>query len=316
MGEKLSKQKMLSIADIIIDPAFQIRVENSEETIQEYLEQLQAKVFLPSIDVFQIDKAYYLADGYHRLKAAILGKQKYLPCEVHVGTREECLMFAVGANNKHGLKRSREDKRNAIQKLDEAIPGMSSRAVAEACKVSHTFVDRFRNIPMATLPVAEVVDGEDPESVENVTLPEVPPTRTGLDGRKRKVKPSTAPTSQAGDKDKVGWPIPEPILPLWNRSGEAKKLISAVSDVKHALTKAKEVSDPLFAEIHFYSVIAHLDNALLSLKTAMPYAVCPTCKGKLTTTCVLCKGRGFISKFKWDTVVPQEQKDLMVRLKK
>ena len=112
--------------------------------------------------------------------------------------------------------------------------------------------------------------------------------------------------------DKVGRVVPPAVLPLWDRRQEALDMLSAVSRVKCALEHARDDSDPFYAEVNYNNVLGLLDNAYGLLKVAVPYAVCPGCQGKLKDKCMLCKGRGYISEFRWDTAVPKTLKAKIV----
>lgn len=114
----------------------------------------------------------------------------------------------------------------------------------------------------------------------------------------------------------TGWEIPAAILPLWERAEEVQGLLSSLSTLRGILRKAEEEKDKVFAEVNFSSIKAHLDQAYADLKTAKPYAVCPTCLGKTPDNCALCKGRGFISEHRWNSVVPEEQKVMRKKLTK
>lgn len=102
---------------------------------------------------------------------------------------------------------------------------------------------------------------------------------------------------EKGPCDKTGIEIPVEILPLWNRGHEAGELIAYISRVVSAIGKAQEENDPLYLEVGFSAVAAHLSQAAVELQLAIPCAVCPECNGKMVDGCVSCKGRGFVSEF-------------------
>lgn len=110
--------------------------------------------------------------------------------------------------------------------------------------------------------------------------------------------------------DKVGHPIPTTALPLWNRETEVKDLLRKISEVRSSLRNAQASDDPLYREVTFSTAIAELDNAYGNLKTAIPHAVCYSCQGKVPDTCAFCKGKGFVSEFRY-RMVPEEFKAMM-----
>ena len=71
----------------------------------------------------------------------------------------------------------------------------------------------------------------------------------------------------------------------------------------------------LFAEVNFSSALSQLDQAWTDVKTAKPFAVCPTCQGQLPDQCTLCRGRGLISEYRWTTCVTREDKEFREKVK-
>ena len=115
--------------------------------------------------------------------------------------------------------------------------------------------------------------------------------------------------------DATGWPIPTQLIPLWQRAGEVQELLTALSRVKGALRSAQENRDMLFAEVNFSSALSQLDQAWTDVKTAKPFAVCPTCQGQVPDKCTLCRGRGLISEYRWNTCVTREDKEFREKAK-
>lgn len=138
--------KLLKLNEIVIDAGTQIRVAIDQKTVQEYTEMVMEGVDLPPVDVFFDGVKYYLADGFHRYLAHTRAVKPEIKVVVHNGTVRDALLFAAGANSKHGLKRTPQDKRNAVQVLlnDFEFSMMSDREIAKACGVSNTFVSNLR----------------------------------------------------------------------------------------------------------------------------------------------------------------------------
>jgi hypothetical protein len=118
----------------------------------------------------------------------------------------------------------------------------------------------------------------------------------------------TLPPPPAKVLDGTDWPVPTQLIPLWLRSDEVQEMLTALSRIKGALRTAQENKDPLFAEVLFSSALSQLDQAWTDIKTAKPYAVCPTCLGQIPEKCRMCHGRGLISEFRWNTCVTSEDK--------
>lgn len=62
------------------------------------------------------------------------------------GTRRDTVLFSVGANNHHGLRRTNNDKQIAVETLlrDHEWGLWSDNAIAKACGVSQPFVSKIR----------------------------------------------------------------------------------------------------------------------------------------------------------------------------
>jgi hypothetical protein len=141
--------------------------------------------------------------------------------------------------------------------------------------------------------------------------PSSPPPASPAD---RQVSP-TVPPPPASVVDGTGWPIPTHLIPLWQRADEVQEMLTTLSRVKGVLRAAQESKDKLFAEVNFSSALSQLDQAWTDIKTAKPFAVCPTCQGQLPDQCTLCRGRGLISEHRWNTCVTCEDKAFRAKAK-
>jgi uncharacterized ParB-like nuclease family protein len=127
--------------------------------------------------------------------------------------------------------------------------------------------------------------------------------------------PTLPPPPPSQVLDATGWAIPTQLIPLWQRADEVQEMLTSLSRVKGALRAAQENRDKLFAEVNFSSALSQLDQAWTDIKTAKPFAVCPTCQGQVPEKCTLCRGRGLISEHRWNTCVTREDKEFRVRAK-
>ncbi|MEI6196902.1 MAG: hypothetical protein WCS42_21505 [Verrucomicrobiota bacterium] len=127
--------------------------------------------------------------------------------------------------------------------------------------------------------------------------------------------PVASPAPPAAVVDGTGWPIPTHLIPLWKRMDEVQEMLTTLSRVKGALRTAQENNDKLFTEVNFSSALSQLDQAWADIKTAKPFAVCPTCQGQLPDQCSLCRGRGLISEHRWNTCVTREDKEFRAKAK-
>ena len=89
----------------------------------------------------------WLADGFHRYHAFRAADIEDIPVFIRNGTRRDAVLYSVGANAHHGLRRSNEDKRKAVQTLlaDPEWAAWSDREIARQCNVAHPFVGSVRS---------------------------------------------------------------------------------------------------------------------------------------------------------------------------
>lgn len=133
---------MLPIAMIRRDGGTQIRVEFHETTADEFAELLMGGGELPPVTVFFDGSEYWLADGFHRMRAHERAWREEIAAEVVDGSQRDAILYAVGANAVHGIRRSERDKRNAVETLlkDEEWIANGFRWIARQAAVSDWLV--------------------------------------------------------------------------------------------------------------------------------------------------------------------------------
>ncbi len=301
----------LGLSEIVVDAGTQVRSGLNESTVADYAEALAEGAEFPPVIVFHDGQRYVAADGFHRIQAVIRIGWAQIECDVRQGGRTEALKFALGCNAHHGLRRTNADKRHAVAIALREFPRLSDRALAEMCLVGNDLVGEIRRAQLSV---------SDSCSVQ---------TRVGLDGKVRRL-PATVRSKGTDGKDgtnasvppppgqvldSTGWPVPTHLIPLWQRGGEVQEILTMLSRLKGVLRNAQDDRDMLYAEVSFSSALSQLDQAWYDIKTAKPFAVCPTCQGQVPDKCMLCRGRGLISEYRWNTCVTREDKEFRFRAK-
>lgn len=143
---------MITLKDIRIDGGTQPRMSINEHIVAEYADAMRAGVVFPPLTVFFDGADYWLADGFHRYHA-LKASGATVDIDSRSGTRRDAVLFSVGANDSHGLRRTNEDKRKAVQTLlaDSEWAAWSDRKIADACAVSHPFVAALRPRSLETV---------------------------------------------------------------------------------------------------------------------------------------------------------------------
>jgi len=96
-------------------------------------------------------------------------------------------------------------------------------------------------------------------------------------------------------RDELGWPIPEDLVPLWNRRQILKDMMADLSRMKCEIARGQKEQDDLYAHIGS-AATAEFDQVRWLVKHALPWVVCTECQGrpKLNAACQLCKSTGFL----------------------
>lgn len=136
----------LRLDQIRIDGGTQPRVAIDEEVVAEYAEKYTEGADLKPVIVFFDGVTYWLADGFHRYWA-----NKRIDCDsifadIHQGTQRDAILYSVGANATHGLRRTNADKRKAVLTMleDGEWSGWSNCEIARRCNVVESFVRKMK----------------------------------------------------------------------------------------------------------------------------------------------------------------------------
>src|SRR3954464_1109212 len=93
----------------------QTRATMNQAIVDDYAELMAQGVDLPEPIVFFAGEEFWLADGFHRVAAAEKIGRESIDCEQRDGGYLEALRYSLKANVTHGLRRTNEDKRHAVQ---------------------------------------------------------------------------------------------------------------------------------------------------------------------------------------------------------
>jgi hypothetical protein len=136
----------LAINLIRTDGGTQPRAELNYDVIQDYAQQMLEGVVFPDVVLFYDGTDHWLADGFHRYHAARQICRENINAEIRQGTRRDAVLYSVGANSTHGLRRTNADKRRAVETLlrDEVWGKWSDNQIAKQCGVNQSTVSRIR----------------------------------------------------------------------------------------------------------------------------------------------------------------------------
>lgn len=198
-----------------------------------------------------------------------------------------------------------------------ARPRLSDAAIAEHVGVSDRMVARYRAgmTPKDSEPGSRT--GRDGRTINTANIGKAARQRSGrahgsddADAEKPfDLPPPAGPTNgtegeahQTGASacqvtDQLGHAVEGKVAEAFRRRHEIQALMLAVLKVQTVVRRAKEVGDPLFADIRGSQFLADCESLSRQLKAALPYAVCPHCRA---LGCEICHGRGWVSESAWN----------------
>lgn len=179
---------------IRLDGGTQPRTSINEAAVAEYAEAYADGHALPELVVFFDGTDYWLADGFHRFHAARRAGLSELVVNLKQGTQREAILYSVGANATHGLRRTNDDKRKAVRTLldDAEWSKLSDREIARRCCVTQPFVSSLRKPGVIT-----VITPEHPPAAaapaDEAAIDSAFPTAEKVDGKEGRPDAAAAP---------------------------------------------------------------------------------------------------------------------------
>lgn len=199
--------------DLTVLPILQTRVAMNEEAIEDYCNLIRSGMHykfppLEAVRDIKDENVYYLYDGFHRLEAfkrvADEGDYQRVFVRWVPGTLEDALWYAISANQEHGIRRTNEDKRNAVLKALEHPRGkvLSDRALADWVGVSDKTV---ANIRKSTAEIPQLTQSRGKESFRCGNSAPETIRKIGKDGKSYPAK-----TTRSNSEPSFSTP-PEPV---------------------------------------------------------------------------------------------------------
>lgn len=235
----------VNLKEIRIDGGTQGRVELNQDVVAEYAEIVRDGADLPPVTLFNDGTDLWMADGFHRFFGYMAADRASIPADVRVGSQRDAVLYSVGANTSHGLRRTNADKRKAVLTIlgDPEWSQWSDRKIAEACGVGHPFVAAVRNPERA----AAQTEARKPK-VESDSTP-ARGTKVESDSTHKQPEPTPKAPTEAEQiaNDAHGDDDPAELLATLQRELEEA----------HALIKAAEADDLKAEVIRWHKAYDH-----------------------------------------------------------
>ena len=142
-------EELVAWSSIRVDGGTQSRADGlDEQVVTDYAEAMGSGAKFPLPEVLFDGTEYWLWDGFHRYAAHAIAHGEDAPIQVNIkpGTQRDAQLASKGANAKHGLPRTDEDKRQAVDELlaDEEWGQWGDREIARRTLTTHPFVAKRR----------------------------------------------------------------------------------------------------------------------------------------------------------------------------
>lgn len=135
----------VKLADIRTNGGTQSRAGINPAVVEDYAAAILDGAEFPKMVIFYDGTDHWLADGFHRHAAYLKAGVAVLEADVRQGTQRDAILFSVGANSSHGLRRTNDDKRRAVLTLlqDAEWSQWPQTKIAQACGVSQQLVSKI-----------------------------------------------------------------------------------------------------------------------------------------------------------------------------
>jgi hypothetical protein len=172
-----ARRGRISIDQLVLDPAFQVRNKLNEQAIGKYKEAYRLDRQLDPIRVADVGGMLILVDGWHRVTALKQLGNAYVDAEIVPMSRDDALWAASIANAKHGVPLSKEEHVNVFRNYiatgrhikDEGPTGIthkSYREIADELPINRSY-GTIRNWMNELYPdIAKAMGGSSVESNE------------------------------------------------------------------------------------------------------------------------------------------------------
>ena len=155
------ERKLLGMDVIRIDGGTQSREKIDETVVSDYADLIEDGVVFPAVRVYFDGVSHYLADGFHRYHAHRKAGKGAIEADIEKGTLRDAILYSLGANHEHGLRRSNADKRKAVQAMldDFEWQEWSNAEIARRCHVSERMVANMRGSDAPEVRKFKMADG-------------------------------------------------------------------------------------------------------------------------------------------------------------
>lgn len=168
------KKELLKIDELVFDLHLYPRIKVGWLTAYQYAQAMKTGSVFPPITVGLFKRKRYVVDGWHRIEALKILKEKYVEATVkRFKTKREMFAEAVKLNSVHGRPLSVHEKVRIIQKLEKLK--FSIQQISEMVKVPVDKIEGFK------LRIVKGPNGK-PVYLKSVVAKALESSKSGLSG--------------------------------------------------------------------------------------------------------------------------------------
>jgi len=145
---------MLPLSRIRLDGGTQPRAMLDEATIAAYLRDIENGDTFPPVEVYHDGNDHWLVDGFHRVEVTRRLKRQQIEANVVQGNLQDAQWRSYAVNQRHGLRRTNDDKRRAVEAaLKHEYAGRYSNVqIAQHCGVDEGTIRKYREKLSSEIP--------------------------------------------------------------------------------------------------------------------------------------------------------------------
>lgn len=262
--------------------------EINEDVLQKYITLMEGGVEFPAIELVFDGKDHWLWDGFHRYHCARRMEKTMIAANITKGTLRDAIWFSFSANKAHGFPRQKGVAKEIIERIltDDAWSKKSLAAIATHVGVTKQYVSQVKD---------SIIQKQKGSS----TLPLSRDAKVEVQSRKGTTYTQKSQEKQHKPdeplKDSVGQVIPEHLCEVYTARSVIWGLVSDLAHIRDSVTRRLDNADPIFSLLNTTRFQVDYKNFQRTLKSAIPYAVCPYCGGD-GKQCKACRGLGLLNK--------------------
>jgi hypothetical protein len=158
IGTLFGGVELLSIDRIRRDPRTQPRNHINHEVVERYRDAMEAGDAFPPVTVFFDGTDYWLADGWHRVCAALCLEWQAIAAEVRSGGLRDAEWHSFSVNSTHGYPRGKDDVGRILGRIfrDPVWAAKGLREISRHCSIPKSTVHRHHEKVVSSVPPGQM----------------------------------------------------------------------------------------------------------------------------------------------------------------